>query len=200
MADTYADVLGAWDQALEEDIHPLWSVDRDAYWQSGWDQAAEAAEHAKKGALVVDFGCGNGRLTVPLARLGFQVVAADASQRMLDLTAATVKAAGVQAELIRTDGSDLARRLRKRRAGLIVARAVMIHHAPEDVERLLGNLAAATKRGGVIVTDLPMGEEGYARTHWRDVTRWTRADRSAMVARLGLAEVADGDVAVLRKQ
>lgn len=199
MADTYQDVLGAWDQAPEDDIHPLWALDRDAYWQSGWDQAAEAAQHAKKGDLVVDFGCGNGRLTAPLAKLGFKVIAADASQRMLNLAAATVKTAGARAEQIRTDGSDLAKKLGKRRAALIVARAVMIHHAPEDVERLLKQLAAALKLGGVIVTDLPLADRSYARGHWRDVTRWTRADRAAMLSRVGLVEVEGEDVAVLRK-
>lgn len=200
MADTYKDVLAAWDQAPEEDIHPLWSVDRDAYWQSGWDQAAEAAVHAKKGALVIDFGCGNGRLAAPLARLGFRVVAADASQRMLDLTAVTLKESGARAELLRTDGSDLAKKLGKRKATLIVARAVMIHHAPEDSERLLRNLASALKRGGVIVADLPVGEQGHARGHWRDVTRWTRTGRTEMFSRLGLREVESGEVAVLRKE
>lgn len=200
MTDTYKDVLGAWDQAPEEDIHPLWSVDQGAYWQSGWDQAAEAAVHAKKGDLVVDFGCGNGRLTAPLARLGFKTIAADASQRMLDLTASTLKGAGVRAELLRTDGSDLLKKLGKRRASLIVARAVMIHHSPDDVERLLRHLTAALKRGGVIVTDLPLADQSHARAHWRDVTCWSRSDRSAMLGRVGLVEVEDGEVAVLRKQ
>lgn len=199
MAEGYQDVLGAWDQAPEDDIHPLWTIDRDSYWQSGWDQAAEAAVYAKKGDLVVDFGCGNGRLTVPLAKLGFKVVAADASQRMLSLAAATVKEAGARAEQIRTDGSDLAKKLGKRRAALIVSRAVMTHHAPEDVERLLKQLTAALKRGGVIVTDLPVGDQAHARTHWRDVTRWTRADRTAMLARVGLTEVEGDDVVVLRR-
>ena len=200
MPDTYKDVLAAWDQAPEEDIHPLWSVSRDSYWQSGWDQAAEAAVHAKKGAVVVDFGCGNGRLTAPLAQLGFQVVAADSSQRMLDLTAATLKEAGARAELLRTDGSDLARKLGKRRAALIVARAVMIHHAPEDAEQLLKHLTAALKRGGVIVADLPVGDADHAREHWRDVTRWSRAARAAMLDRVGLVEVEGGDVLVARKR
>lgn len=198
MAD-YQDVLGAWDQAPEDDIHPLWTIDRDAYWQSGWDQAAEAAVYAKKGDLVVDFGCGNGRLTAPLAKLGFKVIAADASQRMLSLAAATVKEAGARAEQIRTDGSDLAKKLGKRKAALIIARAVMIHHAPEDVERLLRQLSTALKRGGIIVTDLPLADQAYARAHWRDVTRWTRTDRAAMLARVGLVEVEGDDVVVLRR-
>lgn len=199
MADGYQDVLGAWDQAPEDDIHPLWTIDRDAYWQSGWDQAAEAAVYAKKGDLVIDFGCGNGRLTAPLAKLGLKVIAADASQRMLDLTAATLKEAGARAERIRTDGSDLAKKLGKRKAALIVSRAVMIHHSPEDVERLLKHLAAALKRGGVIVTDLPLADQAHARAHWRDVTRWTRADRAAMLARVGLVEVEGDDVVALRR-
>lgn len=199
MVDTYEGVIGAWDQAPEDDIHPLWSVSRDAYWQSGWDQAAEAAEHARKGNLVVDFGCGNGRVTAPLARLGFKVVAADASQRMLELTATTLADSGVSAELIRTDGSDLAAQLGKRRAALIVARAVMIHHAPEDVEQLLKNLAGALKRGGVIMADVPLADTDHAREHWRDVTRWTRDARTAMLERVGLVEVEGGDLLVARK-
>lgn len=200
MADTYTDVLAAWDQAPEEDIHPLWSVDRDAYWQSGWDQVSDATVYARKGSLAVDFGCGNGRLTVPLAKLGYQTIAADASQKQLDLTAAHLKDAGVQAELLHTDGSDLAKQLGKRKAAVIMARGVMIHHSHDDAEWLLKRMASALKRGGVIITDLPLADHSHTRTHWRDVTYWTRPERDAMIHRIGMVEIEDGDVVALRKK
>jgi 2-polyprenyl-3-methyl-5-hydroxy-6-metoxy-1,4-benzoquinol methylase len=36
------------------------------------------------GCEGLDFGCGDGRVAIPLAALGYEVTAVDSSQRMLD--------------------------------------------------------------------------------------------------------------------
>lgn len=195
----FEDVIDAWDRASASDIHPLWTVSEGDFWRSGWDQAAEVAEYAKRGQVVVDFGCGIGRLTAPLAELGFDVVGVDSSQQMLDAAAARLKEMGVKARLVRSDGKDLVRCLGKKKPVLIVARAVLIHHSAEDVGRLLHSMARALRKGGVIVADLPLGSNGE-RDSWIGVTWWTPEARDAMVESLGLDWVDKGDVAVLRKR
>ncbi|MFB7845517.1 class I SAM-dependent methyltransferase [Streptomyces sp. NPDC056053] len=195
----FEDVLTAWDGAETGDIHPLWTVSEEAYWRSGWDQVSEIAEYARRGQTVVDFGCGNGRLTGPLAELGYDVIGVDASQTMLDAAKARLNLMGVKARLELSDGLDLSRVLGKKRAALVVARAVLIHHAPEDVERLLRSMVRVLRKGGVIVADLPVGSGGV-RKSWIDVTWWDPQDRAKMVSSLGLEFIDQGDVAVMRKK
>jgi SAM-dependent methyltransferase len=43
------------------------------------------------GAQVVDFGSGTGRLSIPLARAGYSVLAVDVSERSLDVLSATAR-------------------------------------------------------------------------------------------------------------
>lgn len=44
---------------------------------------------------VLDLGCGTGRITIPLAQAGFQVVGLDNEQQMLELAAEKARVAGV---------------------------------------------------------------------------------------------------------
>ena len=77
-------VIQAWDQADPDAIHPLRRVSEDAYWDSGKAQADMLASVIPDGAKVLDFGCGDGRVAIPMAGLGYDVTAVDSSQRMLD--------------------------------------------------------------------------------------------------------------------
>lgn len=49
----------------------------------------------RAGGPLLELGCGTGRLLLPLARAGFQVVGVDMSPRMLELAQAKVDAAGL---------------------------------------------------------------------------------------------------------
>jgi ubiquinone/menaquinone biosynthesis C-methylase UbiE len=57
--------------------------------------------------VVVDFGCGPGYFTVPLARTARKVIAVDVSSTMLEKAAAYAKRNGVDVELIQTDGTRI---------------------------------------------------------------------------------------------
>jgi SAM-dependent methyltransferase len=59
------------------------------------------------GDRVLDLGCGPGTLTIPFARLGFEVVGIDPEQAMLEAAAAAAQEAGVAPSLLRGSSFDL---------------------------------------------------------------------------------------------
>lgn len=186
-------VVQAWDRAEEAHIHPLWEGSEDRYWASGEFQAGQVAEWAKPGATVVDFGCGNGRLTLPLADAGYDTVAVDASPTMLARLRARTKQAGVTVRSIQSDGSDLAVKLGKKKADVIVVRAVLIHHDYAGVEKIVTGLTKALKRGGHLIADWPIADNPGQRDTWISVTTWSPAHRLEVGARAGLTPVRLGD-------
>jgi SAM-dependent methyltransferase len=56
-----------------------------------------------QGAYVLEVACGSGRVVVPLAAAGFQVVGIDASGPMLAIARQKIEAAGCQATLVQAD-------------------------------------------------------------------------------------------------
>lgn len=182
-------VVQAWNAAGEESIHPLWSVDQNRYWESGRFQAQQITQYAPEGARVVDFGCGNGRLTIPLVQLGYDVLAVDSSATMLDRLEKNARAAGVGVTGAQSDGSDLTTILGRKKADVIVARAVLIHHDYDGVRRLVTDLAKALKKGGHLVADWPLSQRPGERDSWISVTTWNPATRLKVAEEAGLVPV-----------
>lgn len=185
----FESVIKSWDevgQSGEEGlIHPLRG---DEYWASGRAQATEADAYAKPGDTVIDFACGDGRITLPLAKAGYRVIAVDSSQAMLKRTAANAEAEGLTIETIQSDGSDLAVKLGKRKADLILARAVLIHHDYAGVEKIVNGLSKALKKGGNLIADWPVGQPGQRDT-WISVTVWEPSHRFSVAERAGFQAV-----------
>jgi 2-polyprenyl-3-methyl-5-hydroxy-6-metoxy-1,4-benzoquinol methylase len=194
-------VTQAWDRAGEEDIHPLWNISEDDYWASGRAQADQIAEWVPKGATVIDFGCGNGRLTIPLAQAGYKVIAVDSSPTMLQRLRVHASTPGQRPSFrtIESDGSDLAAKLGKTKADAVVARAVLIHHDYAGVEDIVVSLTKALKKGGHLIADWPVGEPQERHT-WISVTQWDAAHRLAVAEKAGLVPVhVTSDPSVWRK-
>jgi 2-polyprenyl-3-methyl-5-hydroxy-6-metoxy-1,4-benzoquinol methylase len=186
---TAADVITAWDQADPDAIHPTRRVSEDAYWQSGKTQADMLATVIPGGAKVLDFGCGDGRVAIPLAALGYEVTAVDASQRMLDrLTERAPDVATVQAA-----AGGIAGHLGRRRMDAVYCLAVLIHHSYADCLDIIGRLRAATKLGGILVLDWPVSDQPAEADSWIGVTTWSRERQTDACARIGLEPV-DSDL------
>ncbi|TGB13861.1 class I SAM-dependent methyltransferase [Streptomyces sp. MZ04] len=182
---TAADVITAWDAADPAAIHPTRRVSEWAYWESGKVQAGMLASVIPDGAKVLDFGCGDGRVAIPLAALGYEVTAVDSSQRMLDrLTDRAPDLATVQAT---ADG--LAAHLGRRRMDAVYSLAVLIHHSYADCLHIIGRLRAATKLGGIIVLDWPVSETPEEADSWIGVTTWSRERQAEACAGIGLEPV-----------
>lgn len=109
-------------------------------------KAAVATGSARPRAL--DFGCGSGNLTRHLLELGFEVVAADVSQRFLELLER--RFAGAALTTCRIDGTGLAG-LDDARFDLAAAYSVL-HHVP-DYLRAVAEMARVTRPGGVVFLD-----------------------------------------------
>lgn len=185
-------VIDAWDndgRTGGHHIHPL-DPDSPAFWELGRQQARQVREYAEAGARVVDFGAGIGRLTIPLVKMGFEVIAADASTHMLDGLDRHALAAGIAADrlrLVHSHGPGLAD-LTGREVDVVVARAVLIHHDYEGVEAIVTALAETLRPGGHLIADWPVGAPAERRD-WIDVTRWHPHHRLTVARLAGLEPV-----------
>lgn len=178
-------VIQAWDVADPEAIHPLRRVSEDAYWESGRAQADMLAAVIPDGAKVMDFGCGDGRVAIPLAELGYDLTAVDSSQRMLDrLAERAPDIATVQA-----DADGIAAHLGRRRMDAVYCLAVLIHHSWDDCLHIIGKLRAATKLGGILVLDWPVSDQPGEADSWIGVTTWSPQQQTDACARIGLEPV-----------
>lgn len=189
------DVIGEWDHAGPAHIHPSRGVSEQAYWESGEKAAAELAKVLKPGCRLVDFGCGDGRVAIPLRRLGFDVVGADASPTMLQ------HLAGNDPDLrqVRSDGTDLYAKL-GHKADAVVALSVLIHHSRSSVLAILDGLCTAVRKGGLLVLDWPTSDHPEEAQIWIDVTTWAPETQQAEAQKRGLKRVeGDWPWAVFRK-
>lgn len=173
-------VIDAWDKADPKAIHPLRDVSEEAYWDSGKVQAAELAEVLPYGGRILDYGCGDGRVAIPLYHLGYNIVAADSSPTML--AALKAREPVVTTTLINGDefpgGFDA-----------VYCLAVLIHQDYATATEIITNLVDAVDRGGVLILDWPTSDTPYERKAWIEVTTWSKADQDALIKKLRLARV-----------
>lgn len=179
------EVIDAWDAAGQRPdaraaIHPL-GVDDEDYERSGEALATALRRVIGPAELVVDFGCGDGRVTIPLARYFPRVIGVDASPAMLD----RLRARAPHLEHRLTAGADL--------DGLadvdaIICLAVLIHHRHADGAAIINGLARALRPGGLLILDLPLYEYPRDPGNWTDVAAWTLWELTHV------ADVADLDV------
>jgi 2-polyprenyl-3-methyl-5-hydroxy-6-metoxy-1,4-benzoquinol methylase len=175
------DVIRAWDVAHPDAIHPARSISEDAYWNSGRAQAELLATVLPAGIRVVDFGCGDGRVAIPLRRLGYDVTGADASNSML----ARLTERDPEMPTVNSRGTDLYQALGKKTDAL-VSLAVLIHYGYADAMELLAGLRDAVRANGLLVLDWPTADEPTEAGSWIGVTTWSPQAQADACARLGL--------------
>ena len=74
-----------------------------------WDSEAKLVESFfSPGGRILDIGCGAGRTTVALAKMGFQVTAVDMLPEMVDAAAGQIADSGVDVELHVMNACELA--------------------------------------------------------------------------------------------
>lgn len=103
---------------------------------------------------VLDLACGSGRLSVPLARAGKEVVGADLSPPMLERGRRAADSAGVTVEFVELDMRDFD--LPGQRFGtIIIAANSLLHlHDRNEFRGLLNSVARHLAVGGRLVFDV----------------------------------------------
>lgn len=189
------DVITAWDEAGPKHIHPSRGVSEEAYWASGERAAHQLAEVLRPGCRVVDFGCGDGRVAIPLRQLGFEVTGADASPTML----AALAENDPDMPQFQSDGADLYEKL-GRKVDAVICLAVLIHHDRASVLSILDGLVAAVRKGGLLVLDWPTSAHPEEAQIWIDVTTWNPDVQQAEAEKRGLKRIeAERPWSVFRK-
>lgn len=124
----------------------------------------EALAASRPGASILEYGCGDGRITLPLSRAGHPVVGVDLSQPMLDAFAAKLTSeppeVREQVRLVRGDMRET--RLRTRFDLVLCTFNTFLHlYERSDVERFLHCVRSHLAKGGRLVFDtaLPLPEE-----------------------------------------
>jgi 2-polyprenyl-3-methyl-5-hydroxy-6-metoxy-1,4-benzoquinol methylase len=178
-------------------IHPTREHESEmAYWESGLPQAQTVFDLVGEGGTVLDFGCGDGRIAIPMAKLGLEVTAVDAAPEMIERLEHNAEVQG--AEGIHTyvwDGTWFHELAILSVFDAVNARAVFIHHAHKDVIRLVQCLSQRLKPGGYLICDWPIGKH-HQRIDWIDVTVWDYEHRQAVAESVGLSLVSEGEPGV----
>ena len=116
------------------------------------------------GAQVLDLGCGQGRVAVPLARRGFAVTGVDPSRDWLAAARTWAELEGVDTRFIEADVRSLSEEAFGAEAefdavlsiGTLFQTAVGFPECREEAERLLDRVSRALKPGGrCLITDFP---------------------------------------------
>lgn len=183
---TAEDIIAAWNQpGAAGAIHPTRGISEDAYWASGRAQAELLQQDIPAGAKVLDFGCGDGRVAIPLRGMGYDVTGADASATML--TALAANDPGLKT--VQSDGTNLDKR---RKYDAVYCLAVLIHHSYDTGEQLIANLRGVVKKHGLLILDWPVSPDPVEAATWINVTTWAQDRQDALVGKLGLTRIDEG--------
>ena len=144
-----------------------------------------AALAKQTGGPVLEVGCGTGRVLVPLARAGHEVVGLDISPAMLAGAARKIEEAGVQrrATLVEADARDFtiagpdgdSKRPRQFGLAFVALNSFMHFVDDQDPQRVLRAIGRHLRPGGTLVLDLPNPESSLlGETGGQLIHEWTR--------------------------
>lgn len=131
---------------------------------------------------ILDFGCGPGRDLRVFAALGHQVIGLDGASRFVEMAREASNCEVWHQDFLALD-------LPAAFFDGIYANASLFHVPSQELPRVLADLRAALKPGGVLFTSNPRGanEEGWNRGRYgayHDIDTWR-----AYVERAGFAEI-----------
>jgi SAM-dependent methyltransferase len=108
---------------------------------------------AAKGGPVLELACGSGRLTIPIAQSGVEIVGADSSLSMLEAARAKAAAAGVTVKFFAADMRDFSL---PTRYSLIILAGNSLQHllTAEDLKQCLASSRRHLAPGGRLVFDV----------------------------------------------
>lgn len=133
----------------------------------GWQAMAAAMAAGFAGQTVADIGCGEGDLTLLLARFAKRVVAVDLSAQMLRVVQERSEEAGV-ARRVTVGKGDLEKLPLDSDSMDAAFVSQVLHHAARP-EKALAETARILKPGGrLILLDLAQHDQEWVRSEWAD--------------------------------
>lgn len=137
----------------ETSVHEEWeaayrSEENEAFYEQSFDRFLALVD-PPAGSRFLDAGCGPGFHSIRLARRGFEVLAIDFSEMVLEMARANVRSAGLedQIEIQRKDLVELA--LPTESEQYVLCWGVLMHIP--DIERAVAQLARVTAPGGTLI-------------------------------------------------
>jgi len=177
VSSDFGAVVAAWEAAARTDevaarIHPS-GTDPGAYEASGMAAARSVMEAAPAGSVVLDYGCGNGRV---LRFLGdyFKSYGYDTSETMRDLARTTCPKAHI-IDVVPEAFFDL-----------VYAHAVFIHHTHANGAKMLADLTRCVRPGGIVAAQIPIFDVAREPESWIGVCIWTRPQLEEAARAAGL--------------
>jgi SAM-dependent methyltransferase len=170
--------LAHYDQRAED----FWAGTRDHDVRQNIDALLGAIE-SEPPFIILDFGCGPGRDLKAFKDLGHDPVGLDGSARFAAMARDYSGCEVLEQDFLRLD-------LPPARFDGIFANAVLFHVPSKELPRVLGELRAALKPGGVLFSSNPRGanEEGWNKGRYgvyHDLEAWRRYLTAAGFAELG---------------
>lgn len=115
-----------------------------------------------KGSLILDLGCGYGRIAIELAKRGYRVVGLDRSPKLLQMAKELAQQEGVEVEFVKADMREMG--YQGEFDGVLSWDTSFGYFSDEENERVLKLIARALKQGGKLLLDLHH-REAYIRKH-----------------------------------
>jgi len=122
--------------------------------------------------MILDFGCGPGRDLKAFTSLGHLAVGLDGSERFAQMAREQSGCEVWHQDFLRLD-------LPAERFDGVFANAALFHVPSRELPRVLGQLSATLKAGGVLFSSNPRGEnvEGWSQGRygaWHDLEAWRK--------------------------
>ncbi|MCK1423694.1 class I SAM-dependent methyltransferase [Bradyrhizobium sp. 180] len=108
---------------------------------------------SERGGRVLDLACGSGRLTIPLAQAGLEVVGGDLSPEMLDRARKNAKAQAVELDLIQLDMRDFDLGGRTFDTIIVAMNSILHLHSLDDLKGFFGSVGRHLSPKGRLVFD-----------------------------------------------
>lgn len=102
----------------------------------------------ERGARVLDLACGSGRLSIPLAKAGLQVVGGDLSSEMLQRARRSAETQSIELDLVQLDVRDFDLRGRAFDTIIVAMNSVLHLHSVEDFRSFFRSVARHHKMAG----------------------------------------------------
>lgn len=186
---SYNETIQKWNEKGSDlaAIHPAGAAGLEAWEQSGKYDADIVTEMSKLyGAIdpansyILDYGCGPGRVTYPLANNFKEIVGYDSGMDTI-ISAVQNKPKDSFGNVFFTMTG-----VGEWKADVAFSLSVFIHHTYADGVNMMKEVASMVKPGGLLLLQIPLYDVAREAEHWSGVTVWTLEQFEMAASEAGL--------------